>query len=246
MDKIIKDFIIFPLRVFVFMFSFIGSSIYLLLINPNHLSYCCDIMLEIAGIKKQNNLKIQDTNSIIIFNHINLFDGWVMFSLFNKSPTIVARKEFTTGSKWEFFTKYLNIIPVSRKGKEGTVQKINDFIDNSENNLLLAPDSCDSIQEGSLIAPFKNSIFITDKRKIIPVVIRYTTLNKSTKLNWDDLSIYELFFSIMKDGNINVYIDRLDDCYKNKEETTENYRDRVWSLMTVKLHKLPTQYPKIC
>ena len=32
----------------------------------------------------------------------------------------------------------------------------------------------------------------------------------------------------------------------NKEETTENYRDRVWSLMNVKLHRLPTQYPKIC
>jgi 1-acyl-sn-glycerol-3-phosphate acyltransferase len=245
MDTIIKDFIIFPLRVFVFIFSFIGSSIYLLLINPNHLNYCCDIMLEIAGIKKQNNLKIQDTNSIIIFNHINLFDGWVMFSLFNKPPTVVARKEFTTRI-WGLFTKYLNIIPVSRNGKEGTVQKINNFIDNSEENLLIAPDGCDYIQEGSLIAPFKKSIFITDKRKIIPVVIRYTTSYKSTKLNWNNLSIYELFFSIMKDGNINVYIDRLDDCYKNKEETTENYRDRVWSLMTVKLHKLPTQYPKIC
>ena len=52
MDSIIKDFIIFPLRVFVFIFSFIGSSIYLLFINKNHTHHCCDIMLEIAGIKK--------------------------------------------------------------------------------------------------------------------------------------------------------------------------------------------------
>ena len=57
-------------------------------------------------------------------------------------------------------TKYLNIIPVSRNGKEGTVQKINNFIDNSEENLLIAPDGCDYIQEKTLIAPFKKSIFI--------------------------------------------------------------------------------------
>jgi len=246
MYKLINNCIIFPLRIIVFIFSCIGFSTYLMLINPNHMRYCADICLEIAGIKKHNNLKIEDTNSIVIFNHINLFDGWVMFSLFDKPPAIVARKELTSGPFWSYFSKWLNVIPVSREGKEGTVKKINDFIDNSEQNLLFAPDGCGYIDENNLIAPFKNSIFLTNKRKIIPVIIRYSSYNKNTKLNWNDLTIWELFFSIMRDGNIELYIERLDDCSKNNNETTEDYRDRIWNLMSSKLEKMPSQYPKIC
>lgn len=244
--KILNNIVIFPLRLICFLISCVVLSAYLLLFDSTKLKECCELTLKIAGIQKQSNLKIKDKNSIIIFNHINLFDAWIMYSLFDKPPAIVARKEFTTGIFWEYFTNFLKIIPVSRKGKEGTVKKIDNFLDSSKENLLFAPDGCGYIKDNENIAPFRNSIFVNNKRKIIPVVIRFSTDNTDTYLNWDDLTIWDLFFSILKDGNVKVYIERLDDFYKEKDETTEDYKERIRKAMSLKLKAMPFQYPTIC
>jgi 1-acyl-sn-glycerol-3-phosphate acyltransferase len=244
-NSLVKN-IIFPLRVFSFFFTGFVLSIYAIYFDKTKIQEVCNILLDIAGLKKRSRLEITDKNSIVIFNHINMFDALIMYSLFKNPPAIVARQEYITNFPLKLFNRCLTIIPVSREGKQNTTVKINEFIEDSEQNLLLAPDGCNIIRQGDEIAEFKNGAFINDKRQIIPIVIRYKSREKDTKLNWNNNNILELFLSILKNGDIDVFLEKLGPFTKEKTEETDEYKTRVWKAMCGKLSQLPSQYPKIC
>ena len=66
--------------------------------NPNSLKFLPGEKVSLSG-----PLEITDKNSIVIFNHINMFDALIMYSLFKNPPAIVARQEYITNFPLKLF-----------------------------------------------------------------------------------------------------------------------------------------------
>jgi 1-acyl-sn-glycerol-3-phosphate acyltransferase len=190
---------------------------------------------------------LTDKPCIIVGNHINLYDHYVMLNtLRNISPYIVSNK---------FNIRPINIIfnfmkCINTEDKKGSIiEKMKERIKEGD-QITIYPDGCNPIPDGKLIAPFKNGAFVP-KAPIQPIVIRYVP-SSNTNMNWyyedssKDNTLFSLLKSYLQDGDMHVYVKVLPlQHYKDSYKSHEDYRDDIYELMTKELSTLPEQTPKV-
>lgn len=185
---------------------------------------------------------------IIVSNHINIYDHYIVSHILPIFPSFVATSRF-------------NVFPISSVLSASNSilydpQKRNNIVHTMKqrvsegSQVTIYPDGCNPIPEKRLIAPFKNGAFIP-KAPIQPMVIRYVS-SCNTNMNWyyEDSRKNNTTFSLLKDclldGDIHAYITVLPvQEYKERYKSFEGYRDEIYDLMNMELVSLPKQRPHL-
>tara|TARA_Y100000385_G_scaffold284963_1_gene343964 strand:- start:151 stop:1353 length:1203 start_codon:yes stop_codon:yes gene_type:complete len=184
---------------------------------------------------------------IIISNHINIYDNYVMVNTLNRLPPYIVSKRFDVKPINIIFNFMKCIYTENKKGY--VVEKMKQRIKEG-GQVFIYPDGCNLIPDKKLIAPFKSGAFVP-KAPIQPIVIRYVS-SSNTNMNWyyedssKDNNPFSLLKSYLLDGDIKVYVKILPlQYYKESYKSHEDYRDEIYGLMTKELSLLPEQKPNL-
>lgn len=199
------------------------------------------ISIHIKGLEN-----ITDKPCIIVGNHINIYDHFVMTYIQNKLPAFISSDKFNI-FPISYLITYFRNIHCNPEKKGNVVEKIRERIKEG-GQITIYPDGCNIIPDKKLIAPFRNGAFVP-KEPILPIVIRYVS-SSNENMNWCTNTISNSPFSILTsyllDGDINVYVKVLPlQHYKDSYKSHEDYRDYIYELMTTELSKLPEQKPTL-
>lgn len=246
----LAGYLLFPIRVILLVIAFIGvivTNVVLDKLNMNtkerftRLSLIYSkICLRIFGIRiyVEGSEYITNDPCIIVGNHINVCDHFVMADVQQKVPTFIANKNFNIYPISLLF-HYTQSIFCDKTKRMGVVQKMKNYIQLG-NQITIYPDACNVIPEGQLISPFKSGAFVP-KLPIQPIVIRYVS-SSNTNMNWNDNTIGSIFASYLLDGDTRCYVKVLPvQYYKDNYKSHEDYRDDIYLLMTNELKTLPEQ-----
>lgn len=203
------------------------------------------IKLFVLTIHSEGLDHLTDKPCIIVGNHINMYDHYIMTNTLNKLPPYIASNKFNIRPINIIFNFMKCIYTENKKGY--VVEKMKERIKEG-GQITIYPDGCNPIPEGKLIAPFRNGAFVP-KAPILPIVIRYVP-SSNTNMNWYTDTISNTPFSLLKsyllDGDIHVYVKVLPlQHYKDSYKSHEEYRDVIYDLMTHELSTLPEQVPTI-
>lgn len=202
--------------------------------------------LNINFIKDKNYQDFVDSkqypgkNYLIAFNHVHFYDNFIMYSLLQKMLCAVMIQHFAELYPVSILFKISNSIMCNRNEKMGTVEKIRNKVQEGE-HVVIAPDSCQDLKNGALLAPFKTGAFAV-KETILPVLIRFVS-SSTDKVIWDRYTHMEHVGSLLLDGHIEGYIQLLDFEDYNNEKDIYEFRDRVWNKMNDGLTQLPSAFP---
>jgi 1-acyl-sn-glycerol-3-phosphate acyltransferase len=195
-------------------------------------------------IEKDKNYErfIKDRkNYILIFNHISIYDIFVVRLLCCRKISSLIVKYVYDMPIINTILSIFEMIPVERNNKSNSIEKITKFL-NERGSLAISPDACNIIPEGKNIAEFKNGAFIP-KADIYPTLFRYVP-SYTHNINWDNNTFLESFIYNFIDGNMDVYVKVLKkEKYEDHYKSHEDYRDHVYKLMSEELKTLPDQYP---
>ena len=191
---------------------------------------------------------LTDKPCIVVGNHINIYDQYIMTNIQNKIPAFVANNKFNIFPMKVIF-KYTNIITCNPEKKGNVVEKMKQRIKEG-GQITIYADGCNPIPDGKLISPFRNGAFVP-KAPIQPIVIRYVP-SSNTNMNWyhtdssKDNTLFSLLKSYLQDGDMHVYVKVLPlQHYKDSYKSHEDYRDDIYDLMTKELSTLPEQKPSL-
>lgn len=242
-------YVLFPIRLITYISSTLGIiaiNVVLDKLQLNSDNLFCKLSLgysnfciRLFGIRiiKQGET-ISDDPCIIISNHINLYDHYVMAHIQNKVPIFIANDKYNKYPISNLLT-YTKSILCSQTKKSGTVQKIKTRLSEGD-QVTMYPDACDYIPQDKLIAPFRNGAFVP-KAPIQPIVFRYVS-SSTTNLNWNDNSLWSILLSYLMDGDIQCYVNILPlQTYNSSYKSHEDYKDHVYNLMDKELKLLPKQ-----
>ena len=184
---------------------------------------------------------------VIVYNHINIMDPFILANVINDYMSFVAFKDIIKFPPFAFITNFLNVIKVDRSKRTETTKKIGEYIKTSKHKLCIAPDQCRHFEKNENIASFKTGSF-ANKNKVLPVLIRYVPSFKSECFNWSHPDNYDKSFlthmkELLLDGNIDVYVKFLDlqKYDENKFSNCSDYSEDVRTKMSNELKKLPDQ-----
>ena len=184
---------------------------------------------------------------IIVGNHINIYDHYIMSSTLKNIPPYIVSNKFNIRPINIIFNFMKCIYTEDKKGS--IIEKIKERIKGGEQISIYA-DGCNPIPDGKLISPFRNGAFVP-KAPIQPIVIRYVP-SSNTNMNWyyedssKDNTPFSLLKSYLQDGDIHVYVKVLPlQHYKDSYKSHEDYRDDIYELMTKELSTLPEQKPSL-
>ena len=249
-------YLLFPLRLVTFVSSTLLTISLINLIDLfgyNQLSYklltnygIYTTKLFGLTIHSEGQNHLTDKPCIIVGNHINLYDHYVMNYVMNKLPSFIGSDKFNI-FPISTMIKTSDSILCNPEKKGNVVEKIKERIKEG-GQITIYPDGCNPIPEGKLISPFRSGAFVP-KVPILPIVIRYVP-SSNTNMNWYTDTISNTPFSILKsylqDGDIHVYVKILPlQEYKDSYKSHEDYRDDIYELMTNELSKLPDQTPDL-
>lgn len=204
------------------------------------------IYLSIFGFKVYIDGEYSSKSSLIVSNHINMFDHFVLTYVCDKLNSFVVSNRFNV-SPINILSNKVDCIYVTKQG--GVTNKIKKHITEG-NKLIIYPDGCNLIPDKKLIAPFRSGAFVP-KAPIQPIVIRYVP-SSNMNMNWyyedssKDNTLFSLLKSYLLDGDMQVYVKVLPlQYYKESYKSHEDYRDEIYSLMTKELSLLPEQKPNL-
>lgn len=246
----LAGYLLFPLRVILLIISLIGFILGNVLLDKLNLNtkqrftrLCLmysKICLRIFGIRiyVEGSEYITNDPCIIVGNHINVCDHFVMTDVQQKVPAFIVNKNFNIYPISLLF-HYIKSIFCDKTNKTGVVQKMKEYVQLG-NQITIYPDACNVIPEGQMISPFKSGAFVP-KLPIQPIVIRYVS-SSNTNMNWNDNTIGSIIASYLLDGDTRCYVKVLPvQYYKDNYKSHEEYRDDIHLLMTDELKTLPEQ-----
>lgn len=191
---------------------------------------------------------LTDKPCIVVGNHINIYDHFVMTYIQNKLPAFISSDRFNI-FPISYLITYFKNIQCNPEKKGNVVEKMKQRIKEG-GQITIYPDSCNPIPDGKLISPFRNGAFVP-KAPIQPIVIRYVP-SSNTNMNWyyedssKDNTLFSLLKSYLQDGDMHVYVKVLPlQHYKDSYKSHEDYRDDIYELMTKELSTLPEQKPTL-
>ena len=194
------------------------------------------------NIYVENRNLLSDKPCLIISNHINLYDHYVMAEIQKKVPAYLANSKYNF-FPFSLFLRYTKSILCYKDKKTGVVQQMKQYVNQRRDQITLYPDACDEIPEDKLIAPFYSGAFAT-KLPIQPIVLRYIS-SSNTNMNWNDNTLFSILNSYLMDGDIRCYAKVLPvQYYKGSYKSHENYKQEIYNLMDKELKSLPEK--KIC
>lgn len=116
---------------------------------------------------------------IIICNHISLWDGIILTSIFGNVRYLASK----TSTNVFIGAKYcLNKLDCLFVEKENTVNKIKENL-NSDNVLVIFPDAMEQIPSNQCIADFKTGAFAVNC-DILPIIIKYDNYTVNPTFYW--------------------------------------------------------------
>ena len=250
-------YLLFPIRFITFVSSTlltIGSLVIVDKIGYNTLGHSLymnyvkfSIQLFGLTIHSEGLEHLTDKPCIIVSNHINLYDHYVMTNTLGYLPPYIVSGKFNFRPINIIFNFMKCIYTEHKKGY--VVEKMKERIKEG-GQITIYPDGCNPIPFGKLISPFRSGAFVP-KAPIQPIVIRYVP-SSNTNMNWyyedssKDNTPFSLLKSYLQDGDMHVYVKVLPlQEYKDSYKSHEDYRDDVYELMTKELSTLPEQKPNL-
>ena len=252
--------ILLPVRVLIF-FT-------LLFITNIHICYCdkndiptvikgyATILLNIFGIKIHTYSNIYNIDSlkkdqyIVLYNHINAFDTFILYNLFESKISPVVYDSMKNWFMIKHIYKRLDSIYVG-KGINGktTIQNRLDIGD----SICIAPDGCKYIKQGQYIHPFFDGAFVSKNKNYLPIVIRYVpSVFSDINSRNTTSSMIMCFIKVLIDGHVDVFVSVLDSVkdsnyydgnIENTKQNLQNIKQDIYDKMCKDLSKLPEQYP---
>jgi len=187
------------------------------------------------------NNEYSDRNYIIVFNHIHLYDSFMMYNMFCSKKLVsgVIVEHMANKFPINIIVRLSESIIIDRDKRMGTVSKIKERLFRRR-NVIIAPDSCQDPGE-ELIAPFKTGAFAPDQL-ILPVVIRYVP-STDRNLVWNRDSDLQHITNALLDGHIDGYIKLLDFEPPKHDGDVIKFRDYVHATMVNGIKSLPYSTP---
>ena len=173
-----------------------------------------------------------DKPFLIVSNHISLFDGIVLTAIFGNVCFLADINGLSIpGTK--FINKKLGSVIINKKNK-GNSHKIKEYVINNKNDniLVIFPDGMDPIEPNKNIANFKSGAF-KDGLDILPIIIKYKDYKINPTFYWykGENPIHG-FSKMILDGNCNIHVKILNLEKKIKDETIDDYKERIYNLMS--------------
>ena len=189
----------------------------------------------------------KDDKFTIIYNHVTPVDSFILNKILDEYISFVSFDTHSESFPLSCISKFLDVITVCRTKQTNGTERIQKFINTSENRLCIAPDQCRHFEEDEYIAPFKTGAF-ANKNDVLPLVIRYVPSYKYDDVNWNspkntNISLLTHLKKLLVDGNIDVHIKFLDlQKYDEKKfKNTQEYAEDVREKMKRELKILPKQ-----
>ena len=173
---------------------------------------------------------------IIVANHVSLWDGIVLNSVFGKVRYLAAKNadKVFVGSK--YCLEKIGCVTVK---EAGTVKTIQDNIKNRKANdsiLVIFPDAMNPIPLGNNIAPFKTGAFATGF-DILPIVIKYKNYTVDPAFYWyKNENPFYAWIKTMLNDNITINLKVLP--LVKSDKNIINLKDKVYKTMSECLAKL--------
>jgi hypothetical protein len=198
-------------------------------------SFSMDIVIEDKDLIKYNKHLYSDRKMLAVFNHSSISDGIIIPGIFDKTSAVVVN-HIVPGQCDEIDRKVKNIM--IEKGK--TTQKIIDFVENRKtggNMLFIAPGSGNTPRVPGNITEFTSKGAFIGKYPILPVLVKYEddSLNYNADRGEDHISSF-LKTLLVKDYKVRIKVLDLIEC--GDEESVEDYKDRVYSIMNTAYKEL--------
>ena len=202
--------------------------------------FSMDIIIEDKDLIKYNKYLYSDKKLLAVFNHSSTSDGIIMPGIFDKTSAVILSKRVIPGHTEEVDKKVKNVI--IEKGK--TTQKIIDFVENRKaggNILFIAPGSGNTPSIPGDITEFTSKGAFVGKFPILPVLVKYEddSLNHNADKGEDPVSSFLKTF-LVKDYKVRIKVLDLIEC--GDEETVDEYKDRVYSIMNTAYKELKIHY----
>ena len=165
---------------------------------------------------------------IIICNHISLWDGIILTSIFGKVRYLAAKS-----SKNVFIgTKYcLNKLDCLFVEKQNTVNKIKENL-NSDNILVIFPDAMGRIDVNQCIADFKTGAFAVNC-DILPIIIKYDNYTVNPTFYWykNENPLYS-WIKVLLNNDINIKVKVLPLIKSKNGRDINKFKDKVHQYMS--------------
>ena len=197
--------------------------------------YLLGITITIQGKENMN-----DKPKIIVGNHIHIYDSYILTSVYDKLNSFLTFDKFNI-FPLSFIFRATDTILCNKSKKMGTIDKIKNHIKNKK-SIIIFPDACNIIPKDKNIADFKNGAFIP-LEPIQPILIRYIP-SSCNNFNLKNESLLNHLVKSVIDGQIDVRVKILPvEEYNEDLKNHENYKEKIYNLMSNELTTLPKQYP---
>jgi len=201
--------------------------------------FSMDIIIDDKDLIKYNKYLYSDKKLLAVFNHSSISDGIIMPGIFDKTSAVILN-HIVPGQCDDIDKKVKNVM--IEKGK--TTQKIIDFVDKRKiggNILFIAPGSGNTPRVPGNITEFTSTGAFVGKFPVLPILIKYEddSLNHNADKGEDHVSSFLKTF-LVKDYKVRIKVLDLIEC--GYEESVEEYKDRVYSIMNTAYKELKIHY----
>lgn len=169
---------------------------------------------------------------IIICNHISLWDGIILTSIFGKVRYLASKTSTNVFIGTQHCLNKLDCLFVEQ---QNTVNKIKENL-NTNNVLIIFPDAMNEIPLNQCIADFKTGAFAINC-DILPVIIKYDNFTINPTFYWykNENPIYS-WIKILFNYNINIKVKVLPLIKSNKN--INKFKDKVHKYMSKEYQNL--------
>jgi 1-acyl-sn-glycerol-3-phosphate acyltransferase len=207
----------------------------------NYIISCTmNIILYIIGFTRinYNLLKLIDYHSrvlqkqkfIIVYNHISMLDGWVLWAVFGKLGHVFDKKTIMYMPYSEYICdKKIGCILIDRTSKnaKSTTDIILDTLKNTDKILTIAPDGMKYPTGYNNIGDFHTGAFV-GKYPILPIIIKYKNCEVYPDFKFDDEEHFLHSFSkCFLNTNGIIDVDIMDMIIPEKNWSIHEYKDFV-------------------
>lgn len=249
--KLYLHYITIPFRILFIIVTYFILLFILVIINDrnidNNLIYYANkilmLLLSVNIIYDKDNLEIlnkyinSDTKFIIIFNHTNLIEPFLLLSLFKNISFLLNPELPSYLPFFDVIYKKFNFI-YTKNGN--TTDKIINYTNdrkNGESALAIAPGEgrpSDNPDENN-ITKFKSGAFV-GLLPILPIVIKFEDVFVDYNFDKGEYFLHALLKIFLKQKH-NVKVKVLELVHPNKNESINDYKDRIRDIMSKEYNK---------
>jgi predicted CopG family antitoxin len=251
--KLYLHYISIPVRILIILIAYFIAVFIACVIGNNYesdtsimqmtckLIMCC---LSINLIYDEDNLNIfnkyaeSDLKFITIFNHTNLIEPFILLSLFKKISYLLNESIPSFIPFFDIVYKKLNYI-YTKKGKTSDI--IIEYTKNrkkGEGVLFVAPGGGKQSEnpDENLITEFKSGAFV-GLFPILPIIIKYDDTTADCNFDKGEHFLHGFFKVFLKRNRI-IKVKVLDLVRPEKDETINEFKERVHNIMSIEYKKL--------